>query len=428
MCSARCPGASLLWIVFILRAICFAESPLHAESRAVYEVRTHRDSSGQSSRYLLFQPGTARPASGYPVIMFLNGFGENGVDGLRQISNNFGVDVYRCRQRFPFIAVCPQCSKGGDWSAKGPDAVRALGILEGVINECGGDRDRVYLTGVSAGGTGVWELASLRPDLFAALWPISARCPADLGRVIAANLPSWSFYNSGDRDYVTQSSRVAVSMMLQGGLSPIATEYDRQGHDAWTEAYKTTVVFDWLLKQSKTGNRRSGKYRLWSDEDVVALWQLDHIGQVSRDNGEDDQRIQGLRFVSPELSGDCELHAELQLENGDRREVGLLDANVKQLALIRIELPAVGTGLFSVGDETAKPLDPVAQRSLRVGWNDVRFTKQGLSVHVQLNGWPAAECELPADSRTCRWTVQSANKNELSGLRNLRTRESSMSP
>jgi len=77
-----------------------------AATHGTYKVRTHVAIDGQSSGYLLFLPNSAKPRAGYPVIMFLNGFGENGVDGIRQVSNNFGVDVYRYRQTFPFKHPC----------------------------------------------------------------------------------------------------------------------------------------------------------------------------------------------------------------------------------------------------------------------------------------------------------------------------------
>ena len=43
----------------------------------------------------------------------------------------------------------------------------ALQALEAVIQKYGGDRNRLYLTGLSIGGGGTWTIASQHPDLFA---------------------------------------------------------------------------------------------------------------------------------------------------------------------------------------------------------------------------------------------------------------------
>lgn len=120
--------------------------------------------SGARSRYVVFVPRNHQEVERLPVILFLNGFGENGTDGLRQISNNFGVDIWRKRDQFPFLAVCPQCSSEGGWNASGTESTKTLAILDEAINEFGGDSDRVYLTGVSSGGYHVWTLANAHPD------------------------------------------------------------------------------------------------------------------------------------------------------------------------------------------------------------------------------------------------------------------------
>ena len=94
--------------------------------------------------------------------MFLNCTGENGNDGVKQINNNFGVRVWDMQRFFPFLALAPQCRES--WALGGNDTCRALEILDSVIDEFWGDPDRVYLTGVSAGGSAVWDIVSAYPE------------------------------------------------------------------------------------------------------------------------------------------------------------------------------------------------------------------------------------------------------------------------
>ena len=53
--------------------------------------------------------------------------------------------------------------------------MRLEALVEAAAREFGGDRSRVYLTGQSYGGKGVWDYGAQRPSAFAALVPV---CPA----------------------------------------------------------------------------------------------------------------------------------------------------------------------------------------------------------------------------------------------------------
>ncbi len=119
-------------------------------------------------QYVVYVPRDKFQTELLPVVLFLNGWGQNGNDGLRQVSNNFGQDVWRRRNQLPFLAVCPQCSKEEDyWRPGGPDIKAAIACLDDAIQRFGGDPDRVYVTGTSAGAQGVMAVAAEYPDRFA---------------------------------------------------------------------------------------------------------------------------------------------------------------------------------------------------------------------------------------------------------------------
>ncbi len=104
--------------------------------------------------YAVFLPDNRTPGQKLPVILFLNGWGENGTDGLRQISNNLGGDIWRMRGHFPFLAVCPQCAYNGSWDPGSMNATMAMAVLDQAIAEFHGDSNRVAISGPSAGGQG----------------------------------------------------------------------------------------------------------------------------------------------------------------------------------------------------------------------------------------------------------------------------------
>ena len=63
---------------------------------------------------------------------------------------------------FGFLVLCPQ-GQSGAWAPTGDDARRAMELLAKVEEEYRVDTKRIYLTGVSSGGTGVWDLAAQGP-------------------------------------------------------------------------------------------------------------------------------------------------------------------------------------------------------------------------------------------------------------------------
>src|ERR1700687_3551652 len=125
---------------------------------------------GSTHRYQVYVPATYRSSVAWPVILFLHGSGESGTDGLRPTEIGLGTALRRHPDRYPALVVFPQTP-----SEKNGNAVTAriaLAALDQTRNEFSADADRVYLTGLSMGGSGAWYLAYQHPERFAALVPI----------------------------------------------------------------------------------------------------------------------------------------------------------------------------------------------------------------------------------------------------------------
>ena len=72
--------------------------------------------------------------------------------------------------RRDFIVLAPQLPRAGDLWLRYADDVREV-----LAEVCAGhavDEARMYLTGFSRGGNGVFDLALTQPDLWAALWAV----------------------------------------------------------------------------------------------------------------------------------------------------------------------------------------------------------------------------------------------------------------
>lgn len=223
----------------------------------------YRDASGVEYEYAVFAPPKRPGFSHPPAILFLHGFDERegGPRGNIYLDVTFPAAVKERREDFPFVAVVPQ-GKSGKWSTNGADADMALGVLDKVLREYEVDVQRVYLTGVSSGGSGVWTLAASRPSLWAAIVPISSAGCNPASAATIAHIPTWCFHNIYDFNYPIEGPRAMINSIRKAGGSPRFTEYfaltsdvDRSSglgsHDAWSKAYRLDALYTWMYRQHK---------------------------------------------------------------------------------------------------------------------------------------------------------------------------------
>lgn len=122
-------------------------------------------------------------------------------------------------------------------------------IVESVREEYNGDRRRLYLTGFSLGGNGVFDIARAQSNFWAALLPVdpTQRFPRGLQR------PIWLWYGDSSRRH---NQRTARSLRLQDASANKKQRAvgDRlftdtaEGHSTTaTSAFKDPRVYAWLL-------------------------------------------------------------------------------------------------------------------------------------------------------------------------------------
>jgi len=200
----------------------------------------------------------------YPLLLFLHGAAERGSDNHQQL--DVGVKTILAWSKDndePVIIVAPQVPVNQQWvntpwaaathrMPAQPSTVMklAMGLLAKLRSELPVDADRVYVTGLSMGGFGVWDIIARLPDTFAAAVPICGGGDTATAGVIK-DVPLWVFH--GDRDWAVQPrrSRDMVAALRQAGGSPKYTEYKGVKHNAWTPAYADQEMLEWLFEQHK---------------------------------------------------------------------------------------------------------------------------------------------------------------------------------
>jgi predicted peptidase len=202
-----------------------------------------------TARYRLYlPPGYARGAKRWPLVLFLHGAGERGND-LTLLSRT-GLSKLADTRPFPFILVAPQVAEEEIWSTP---ALAAL--LQRLTTDLPVDPDRIYLTGLSMGAFGAWDLATAYPDRFAALVLISGG-----GNPVPAcrlrDVPVWLVHGRTDDVIPVEESELLARRLEACGGRVRLTVYPDVGHDAWSQTYEDPGFLKWLLAQRREGPRR----------------------------------------------------------------------------------------------------------------------------------------------------------------------------
>jgi len=142
---------------------------------------------GVTRTYLLHSGGSAQP--GRALVMMLHG--RRGTAAAMEHVTRGTFD--KLADRNGAVVVYPQgLGTPPSWSAwmqaPPPDDVGFLSaLIDALVAEWGIDRKRVFAAGFSAGASMVYRLACERPDLVAAVAPISGTIPADVVPTCAQN-------------------------------------------------------------------------------------------------------------------------------------------------------------------------------------------------------------------------------------------------
>ncbi|WP_010586459.1 alpha/beta hydrolase-fold protein [Schlesneria paludicola] len=386
------------------------ESSEHAEWTKGFQNRTYIDSEGVAHRYMMFVPYRRLPNERLPLLIYLNGFGANGSDGILPLKDGVAPIIWESRHRFPFVVIWPQCKKGDVWSSESQSTKLAMLIATEVENEFRTDPDRVFLSGISTGGRGAWTIAAAHPDRIAAAIPISAHVSdADVLRISESELPIWSYAVDLDGNQIAESNSTAHFGFLKHGQSPFYTElgikevFSKWVHNGWDFAYRNGGLYRWLANQTRSRRAvRSLPFEL-----------LEPSAFPSRVSSSQDQ---GLSFKSAEQKVDAPSDSVI------RNPTTLSEVSIRGVKEVHLEfLPQAGTKRFGIGllgrrtgdaPEAGDVIDlaiddlsssgayswpssrclqsasPFAERAICVGaWNDLRISFDSEHISVDLNGW-----------------------------------------
>lgn len=248
-------------------------------------------------QYNLYQPSqaAANPQAKYPLVIYLHGGGERGSNeehltsrhALPFFASSNSLLTPENRQGKPAYIVAPQCQcefYSNEWSSGGGAPFSISGspsrygkaltdLIEHLKTIYQIDPDRIYVTGISMGGGGSWELAARRPDLIAAAVPMSGHPVSSNHAQAVANskVVIWPQQGEGDENNSVTDTENTVSAIRTAGGCATMNKFPRGTtamvdpgdppngndlqHTVWMRAYMNPQLWDYVfsIKRAHTG-------------------------------------------------------------------------------------------------------------------------------------------------------------------------------
>lgn len=206
-----------------------------------------RPAGGGDLRYLLRRPREV--AGPQPVLVFLHGYDEGPPTPFEEGLTRHGPlrPGNPGRMLDDFIVVAPQLPTRGDLWREYQTNLAA--IVDTVLREHGGDPLRLYLTGFSYGGNGVFDLALLEPERWAALWSVDpTRVPArDPQRPVWLSIGEVARHRGAA--FIRKLGLEAPA--AEGAPTRVYLDEASDHVGSATLAYRDARIYAWLLSQTR---------------------------------------------------------------------------------------------------------------------------------------------------------------------------------
>ncbi|MEO2033409.1 MAG: alpha/beta hydrolase-fold protein [Planctomycetaceae bacterium] len=219
-----------------------------AEASTLSESYTSK-AEGRKQQYQLTLPPGYSPNEQYPLFVQV-----------------FGSAAMLPTSDRPFIRVRPHGR--GVWGYRSMSRYDVLQVIEHAKSAYNVDEDRVYITGTSAGATGVMHTAAYRPDVFAGVVPLVA-FGNDLPLENFRNLPIRCEHGVNDWTSAICNVRVQFQKLADMGYDAVLNEHPTAGHGTRSPPDPT---MDWLFDQERDRSPQHIVYSCEHPRDGRAYW------------------------------------------------------------------------------------------------------------------------------------------------------------
>jgi glyoxylase-like metal-dependent hydrolase (beta-lactamase superfamily II)/pimeloyl-ACP methyl ester carboxylesterase len=249
---------------------------------------------GVALPYRCFDPSNPKDAGKkYPLILYLHSEDERGTDNVKQLTGTKGATIWLepdHLEKHPVYVLAPQIPAGSDWSNE-PVYLATKNLLQNFIAKNSSvDKDRIYIEGISMGGTGTWNMILKNPKMYAAALTMSGNADAFLKDDAAfagiKNMPIMVVHSEDDPVSPVKGSDDAVAALKKQGNTSVQYHKWVKGslpvpHNAWETAFeKYEVVYNFLFmfSLSKTNYNQVNPSDLFVTRDlgngVKEIWDM----------------------------------------------------------------------------------------------------------------------------------------------------------
>lgn len=210
-------------------------------------------------------PGNSDTLKKYPLVIWLHGKGERGMDNKKQMTliKKWLPDSLQ-KDKYKSFLLAPQCSEDRYWNNYDKLAdkitfdtitpqiqITLMQLIDTLMIQYPVDPDRIYVMGISMGGFGAFDLITRYPDFFAAAVPICGGADPRMVNEISKT-PVWAFH--GANDNVVNVRHTYSIMSLLDSEKHKFSKLDNMGHDAWNKAFKEPELLKWMMLNNKNDN------------------------------------------------------------------------------------------------------------------------------------------------------------------------------
>ncbi|MBR5454091.1 MAG: prolyl oligopeptidase family serine peptidase [Clostridia bacterium] len=223
-------------------------------------------SNGEELPYCLYVPENYSEEYAYPLFLYLHGAGVRGDDNGAQVSESI-QDLFLPRNTpiYDSIAVFPLCDADSLWANTdwivdtysideteiSRNMVAVVELLDYLIETYSINTSRQYVTGISMGGYGTWDIIARFPDRFAAAAPICGGGDPTKGEALK-DMPIWVAHDIEDYIVNVVASQSMVNAIREaGGEKLIYQETQGYGHSPWKLTYRDLAFQEWMFSQVK---------------------------------------------------------------------------------------------------------------------------------------------------------------------------------
>ena len=256
--------------------VAFVATPTTASAQVSEEVAAQFEAghaeleNGRKIPYRRMRPAPEAGAGPHPLVVFLHGAGERGDDNATQLIHvPEQMATGERRARFPCTLLAVQVPAGEVWSAMGlgserfpepstvTDAMSAVEqLIERMRSEPKIDANRIYLTGLSMGGFGAWDLGARRAEWFAAVAPICGGGDPTAAAGLR-DVPVFAVHGPDDPVVSVERSRVMVEALREVGGEVQLWEPEGSGHASWVPAFQEDRLLEWMFAQRRSTAARA---------------------------------------------------------------------------------------------------------------------------------------------------------------------------